>query len=79
MITPTSMLHVLCLFTRPEKRQPQQGLLSLLVLWFSFPAGASQIPYFLILPWQPNKMATGHKRYTGTLGRQTSNDHNCQI
>ena len=29
-----------------------------------------------MLPWQPNKMATGHKTYT--LGRQSSNDHKCQ-
>ena len=28
-------------------------------------------------PWQPNKMATGHK--THKLESQSSNDHNCQI
>ena len=27
----------------------------------------------LMLPWQPNKMATGHQ--THKLGRQSSNDH----
>ena len=31
----------------------------------------------LMLPWKPNKMATGHE--TQKLGRQSSNDHNCQI
>ena len=31
----------------------------------------------LMLPWQPNKMVTGHK--THKLGRQSSNDHKCQI
>ena len=31
----------------------------------------------LILPWQPNKMAASHK--THKLGRQSSNDHKCQI
>ena len=31
----------------------------------------------LMLPWQPNKIATGHQ--THKLGRQSSNDHNCQI
>ena len=31
----------------------------------------------LMLPWQPNKIITGHK--THKLGRQSSNDHNCQI
>ena len=31
----------------------------------------------LMLPWQTNKMVTGHK--THELGRQSSNDHNCQI
>ena len=31
----------------------------------------------LMLPWQPNKMATGHQ--THKLGRQSSYDHNCQI
>ena len=41
----------------------------------SFPAGFTSC--FTILPWQPNKMATGHK--THKLGRQSSNDHNCQI
>ena len=30
-----------------------------------------------MLPWQPNKMTIGHKTYI--LGRQLSNDHNCQI
>ena len=30
----------------------------------------------LMLPWQPNKMAIGHK--THKLGRQSSNDHNYQ-
>ena len=30
-----------------------------------------------MLPWQTNKMVTGHK--THELGRQSSNDHNCQI
>ena len=30
-----------------------------------------------MLPWQPNKIATGHK--THKLDRQSSNDHNCQI
>ena len=66
----------------------QEGLLSLLVLhrvfyhcwcftWSFYPAGASQISYFKILLWQPNKMVTDHKTYK--LGRQSSNDHNCQI
>ena len=31
----------------------------------------------LMLPWQPNKMAPGHQ--THKLGRQSSEDHNCQI
>ena len=31
----------------------------------------------LMLRWQQNKMATGHK--TDKLCRQSSNDHNCQI
>ena len=31
----------------------------------------------LMLPWQLNKIVTGHK--THKLGRQSSNDHNCQI
>ena len=31
----------------------------------------------VMLPWQPNKMAISHKTYK--LGRQSSNDHNCQI
>ena len=30
-----------------------------------------------MLPWQPNKMAAGHQ--THKLGRQSSDDHNCQI
>ena len=30
-----------------------------------------------MLPWQPNKMAAGHK--THKLGRQSSYDHNCKI
>ena len=30
----------------------------------------------LILPWQPNKIAIGHKKYK--LGKHSSNDHNCQ-
>ena len=30
-----------------------------------------------MLQWQPNKIVTGHKTYK--LGRQSSNDHNCQI
>ena len=30
-----------------------------------------------MLRWKPNKMATGHE--THKLGRQSSNDHNCQI
>ena len=30
-----------------------------------------------MLPWQPNKMATGHQ--THKLGRQLSNDHNCHM
>ena len=30
-----------------------------------------------MLPWKPNKMAIGHE--TQKLGRQSSNDHNCQI
>ena len=30
-----------------------------------------------MLPWQPNKMATGH--ITNKMGRQSSDDHNCQI
>ena len=30
-----------------------------------------------MLPWQPNKIVTDHK--THKLGRQSSNDHNCQI
>ena len=30
-----------------------------------------------MLSWQPNKIITGHK--THKLGRQPSNDHNCQI
>ena len=37
-------------------------------------------PFFflnLMLPWQPNKIVTGHK--THKLGRQSSNDQNCQI
>ena len=32
---------------------------------------------FLVLPWQPNKMATGHQ--THKLGRQSSYDHKCEI
>ena len=39
-----------------------------------------KIPFFffnLMLQWQPNKMATGHQ--TQKLGRQSFNDHNCQI
>ena len=54
------------------------------ITWLSFPAGASQgllsllINILLyILPWQPNKLATGHK--TNKLVRQSPNDHNCQI
>ena len=37
--------------------------------------GIQRIPFFrnLMLPWQPNKMITGHK--THKLGRQSSNDH----
>ena len=31
----------------------------------------------LMLPWKPNKIATGHE--THKWGRQLSNDHNCQI
>ena len=31
----------------------------------------------LMFPWQPNKMATGHK--THELSRKLSNDQNCQI
>ena len=31
----------------------------------------------LMLPWQPNKIATGHQTYK--LGRETSDDHNSQI
>ena len=31
----------------------------------------------LMLPWKSNKTAIGHK--THKLGRQSSNDHNCQI
>ena len=31
----------------------------------------------LMLPWQPNKIVTGHK--THKLVRQSSNDYNCQI
>ena len=119
MLPLPSTLHVLPLFTRPyaDKRQTQQGFLSLLVryrvyfpcwcakgssfpadvqkcllsllklyriiipcwffTWSSFPAGILQSSYFKILPWQTNKMATGHK--THGLGRQSSNDHNCQI
>ena len=144
LILPT-MLHSLCLFTRPDKLQEdreqrghiqlyspqwtkkrpqestnfmpssstgsflpacvQQGLLSLLVsnrvffpCWSatgsSFPAGAQQGLLSLLasnkvvfpswckvsltnFPWQPNKLATPHK--THKLGRQSSNDHNCQI
>ena len=30
-----------------------------------------------MLPWKPNKMATCHEMHK--LGRQSSNDHNCQI
>ena len=30
-----------------------------------------------MLPWQPNKMATGHK--TTLLGRQSLNNHKCQL
>ena len=30
-----------------------------------------------MLPWQPNKMTTGQR--TLKLGRQSSNDHNCQV
>ena len=30
----------------------------------------------LILPWQPNKIAIGHKKYK--LGKHSSSDHNCQ-
>ena len=85
------MLHVLCFYTRPDKREAKRSFLSLLVLkrvfftcccakWSSFPPGVSfrlQIPYFKILPRQPNKMVTGHK--THKLGRQSSNDHNCQL
>ena len=91
MLPLPPMLQVLCLFTRPEKRQAEQCLLSLLVhnrvfffYWYargsSFPAGVSsclQISYLKILPWHRNKMANGHK--THTLGRQSSNDHHCQI
>ena len=32
---------------------------------------------FKILPWQLNKMVTGHKAHK--LGRQSLNDHSCQI
>ena len=32
---------------------------------------------YLMLPWKPNKMATGHEAHK--LGRQSSNDHDCQI
>ena len=31
----------------------------------------------LMLPWNPNKIATGHEIHK--LGRQLSNDHNCQM
>ena len=31
----------------------------------------------LMLPWKPNKVATGHE--THKMGRQSPNDHNCQI
>ena len=30
-----------------------------------------------LLPWKPNKIATGHE--THKLGRQSLNNHNCQI
>ena len=56
------------------REKAQQGLLSQLVhnrLFFpcwcltgsSFLACALQITYFKILPWQANKMATGHKTH----------------
>ena len=105
MLPLSPILHVLCLFTRPDKRQSQQdpllgatessfladaqkglrsllvalgysvpddeqkGLLSLLVCnrvfftsWYVTNLSLLMVykfPTFKILPWQPNKMATG--------------------
>ena len=36
-----------------------------------------EFPTLKIMPWQLNKMVSGHK--TCKLGRQSSNNHNCQI
>ena len=57
------------------------GLLSMLVRIMVFFPCCCKLSFtnFLlkILPWQPRKMATGHK--THNLVRQSSNDHNCQL
>ena len=41
-----------------------------------FPANNLQMSYFILL-LQPNKIVKGHK--THIVGRQSLNDHNCQI
>ena len=78
--------------TKPRGRPPNILLLGIVLrqatsvqnysyCFFNGSGGAviQKIPFFfnLMLPWQANKIVTGHQ--THKLGRQPSNDHNCQI
>ena len=67
-------------FSYFELLSPKQHLHQIRVImlhWFWCCPLNNSFFFNLMLPWQPNKMVTGHK--THNLGRQSSKDHTCQI
>ena len=65
-------------FHQSELSLAKQHLYQVRVLWFWRSCYLkNSFCLNLMLLWQPNKMATGHQTYK--LGKQSSNDHNCQI
>ena len=70
--------HNFSYFELPLPKQHLNQIRIILLQWFRRNCHLKKSFFFnLMLPWQPNKMATGHK--TNQLGRQSSNDHKCQI
>ena len=67
--------HNFSCFKLPLAKQHLYPIKIILLQWFRW--SFHLIIFKFNVAWQPNKMATGHK--THRLGRQSSNDHNCQI